>query len=327
MENKKWTVYIPEFLPPTEFVKKIIGPIAEIKEGLAKDEAEFISITSKVDAIICTSKPQMTRSVIEACPNLKIIAKFGVGIENIDIQAATDMGIPVTYNPGVNADAVATLTIGLLLAVVRCIQIGKTHIKESVIWRDPKFIGGDITDSTVGIIGYGNIARETVRKLQGFDVRRILVFSETRRQEKPDFSNMEFVDLETLLKESDFVSIHKNLTPQSHGLIGKAELRMMKKTSYLVNTSRGGLVKEQELIQALNDGEIAGAALDVFEKEPPDTDNPLIDMENVVMTPHIGGNSYKTKITNFSNTANNVAAALQGKKVDLKFAANPEVFK
>ena len=327
MKDKKWTVYIPEFLPPTEFVRKILEPFADIKVGLAKDEAELISIAGKSDAIILSAKTQMTRSVIEACPNLKIISKYGVGTENIDIEAATDVGIPVTYNPGVNADAVATLTIGLLLAVARRIQIGKTHIKESTVWRDPKFIGDDLTDSTFGIIGYGNIAKSAIRKLQGFDVRRILVYTETKGHEKSEFSNVEFVDLQYLLKESDFVSIHKSLTPQSRGLIGAAELKAMKKTAYLINTSRGGLVKEQELIQALRNGWIAGAALDVFEKEPPDTSNPLIEMENVVLTPHIGGNSYTTKITNFTNTANNVLNMLQGKKVDLKFAANPEVFK
>ncbi|MEW6671326.1 MAG: phosphoglycerate dehydrogenase [Thermodesulfobacteriota bacterium] len=327
MTKKKWTVYIPEFLPPTDFQRKILEPVAEIKEGLAKDQTELISITRTVDAIILSAKTQMTRTVIEACPNLKIIAKYGVGIENIDLEAATDMGIPVTYNPGANADAVATLTIGLLLAVVRRIQIGKSHIKEAGVWRDPKFIGDDITDSTVGIIGYGNIAKQTIRKLQGFDVKRIMVFTETRGHEKAEYPNMEFADLQHLLKESDFVSIHKSLTPKSRGLIGAAELRTMKKSAYLINTSRGGLVKEKELIQALRDGVIAGAALDVFEKEPPDTDNPLIDMENVVMTPHIGGNTHKTKVSNFSDTVSNVVRMLQGQKVDLKFAANPEVFK
>ena len=327
MKNKKWTVYIPEFLPPREPQLEILEPVAEIKSGFAKDEADFISIISKVDAIICSARPKMTRTVIEACPNLKIIAKYGVGLENIDIEAATDMGIPVTYNPGVNADAVATLTIGLLIAVVRRIQIGKAHIKESGAWRDPKFIGDDITDSTFGSIGYGNIAKSTIRKLQGFDVKKVLVYTETKGQEKPEFPNVEFVDLSHLLKESDFVSIHKSLTPQSRGLIGEAELKAMKKTAYLINTSRGGLVQEQALIQALREGVIAGAALDVFEKEPVDPNNPLLGMENVVTTPHIGGNTHRTKLTNFTDTAKNVVRMLQGEKVDLKFAANPGVFK
>jgi len=327
MTTKKWTVYIPEFLPPREPQLEILEPVAEIKSGLAKDEAEFISITSKVDAIMCSARPKMNRTVIEACPNLKIIAKYGVGTENIDIKAATDMGIPVTYNPGVNADAVATLTIGLLLSVVRRIQIGKAHIKESGVWRDPKFIGDDISDSVFGSVGYGNIAKSTIRKLQGFDVKKILVYSETKSQEKPEFSNVEFVDFQYLLKESDFVSIHKSLTPQSRGLIGAAELKAMKKTAYLINTSRGGLVQEGELIQALRDGEIAGAALDVFEEEPANPNNPLIDMENVVMTPHIGGNTHRTKLTNFTDTAKNVVRMLKGEKVDLKYAANPDVFK
>ena len=269
----------------------------------------------------------MTRAIIEACPNLKIIAKYGVGIENIDIQAATDMGIPVTYNPGVNADAVATLTIGLLLCVVRRIQIGKTHIKESGIWRDSKFIGDDITGSVFGCIGYGNIAKKTIQKLQGFEVKHILVYTETKKQEKPEFANVTFVDLPYLLRTSDFVSIHKCLTSRSRGLIGTPELRAMKRSAYLINTSRGALVQEEALIQALKEGIIAGAALDVFEKEPPDAGNSLIDMENVVMTPHIGGNTHQTRLINFTNTARNVVHILKSEKVDLRFAANPTVFK
>ena len=327
MKNKKWTVYIPEMLSPKEPQRKLLDPIAELTFGLAKNETELISIASKVDAILVSMRTHMTRSVIEACPNLKIIAKYGVGLENIDIEAATDMGIPVTHNPGVNADAVAEFTIGLILAVLRHIQIGKMHIKESGAWGDPRFLGNDIKDSTIGIIGYGNIAKKTIRKLQGFDVRKVLVFTETRGDEKPEFSNVKFVDLQYLLKESDIVSIHKSLTPQSRGLIGAAELKAMKHTAYLINTSRGSLVQEPALIQALREGLIAGAALDVFEKEPPDTESPFIGMENVVMTPHIGSSSINARLTNVTNTANNIVNILHGKKIDLKYVVNPEVFK
>jgi len=327
MKSKKWTVYIPEMSSPREPQLEILDPIAELKFGYAKNEAELISIASKVDAIAVNMNTNMTRPVIEACPNLKVIAKYGVGVENIDIAAATDMGIPVTNNPGVNADAVAEVIIGLILCVLRRLQIGKLHLKEGGTWRDPKFLGDDICGSIFGSIGYGNIAKKTIRKLQGFDVKKILVYTETKGHEKPEFSNVAFVDLPYLLKESDIVSIHKSLTPQSRGLIGELELKAMKKTAYLINASRGGLVQEQALVQALRAGEIAGAALDVYEKEPPDTDNPLIGMENVVMTPHIASNSLRARWVNVTNTATNIAAILQGKQIDLKYFVNPEVLK
>jgi len=327
LNEKRWTVYIPEFISPIEPQREILEPIAELKLGLARDEEELISIASKVDAILVSMNTNMTRSVIEACPKLKIIAKYGVGLENIDIEAATDMHIPVTYNPGVNADAVASLTIGLMLAVVRGIQIGKKYINAGNAWNDPNFLGVDITGSTIGIIGYGHIAKKTIRKLQGFDARKILVFTETKKHEKPEFSNVEFVDLQYLLREADIVSIHKSLAPQSRGLIGEAELKTMKTTAYLINTSRGALVQEQALIQALREGLVAGAALDVFEKEPPDRDNPLIGMDNVVMTPHIGACTRNSRLINVTHTANNIANIIQGKGIDLKYVANPEIFK
>ena len=325
MKHKKWTVYVPEFISPIEPQREILEPIAEIKSGLAKDEKELISIASQVDAILVSMNTNVTRSVIEACPKLKIIAKYGVGIENIDIEAATDMRIPVTYNPGVNADAVASLTIGLMLAVIRGIQIGKKYIDSKNVWNDPKFMGDDINGSTIGIIGYGHIAKKTIRKLQGFDAKKILVFTETKKNEKPEYSNVDFVDLQYLLREADIVSIHKSLTPQSRGLIGKKALKTMKNTAYLINTSRGALVQEKALIQALSEGLLAGAALDVLEKEPSDRDNPLIAMDNVVMTPHIGASTRKTRMINVTNTANNISNILQSKKIDLKFVANPEV--
>jgi phosphoglycerate dehydrogenase-like enzyme len=194
------------------------------------------------------------------------------------------------------------------------------------LWKDDRYLGAELAGSTIGIIGYGNVAILVIRKLQAFDIRKILVFSESKKHEKPEFSNVDFTDLSTLLKESDIVSIHKTLTSQSGGLIGEHELSIMRNAAYLVNTSRGALIQEAALIRALKEEWIAGAALDVFEEEPLDPHNPLLWLDNVVLTPHIGGISLKARIEGVTTVANNIRDILQGKKPDLHYIVNPEVF-
>lgn len=325
MKQQKWTVYIPDFLPPTIPQKEILDPIAKIITSKAKSEDELIAITGKVDAVLITLRCNMTRRVIEASRNLKVISKYGVGLENIDIKAATEAGIPVTNVPGINTSPVAEHTIGLMLAAMRRLQECREHIQKGG-WRNEAFLGGELLNSIIGIIGYGNIAKEVIRKLQGFEVKTFLVYTESKTHEMPEFSNVEFVDLQNLLKTSDIVSIHKTLTPKSQGLIGEAELRLMKRTAYLINTSRGPLLEEQALIKALRQEWIAGAGLDVFEKEPLSSDNPLVSMKNVVLTPHIGASTLHSRIKGVSIAASNVADVLQGIRPRPQYFVNPEVW-
>jgi phosphoglycerate dehydrogenase-like enzyme len=325
MEQGKYSLYVPEFRTPVEPQRKILGPIVRIITERARNEAELTSILNKVDAVLLTLNTRLIRNVIEACPNLRLIAKYGVGVENIDIHAATEMGIPVTNVPGVNSNAVAELTLGLILAAMRRIQEAKEHLRREG-WQDDKFLGHELLDSNIGIIGYGNIARLVIRKLQGFEVKGILVFSESKSQEVPEFSNVEFVDLQTLLKESDIVSIHKTLTPHSRGLTGENPFRMMRSYTYLINTSRGPLIEERALIKALEQRWIAGAALDVFEQEPLRRDSPFLSMDNVVLTPHIGGATIETRRKMVTTVARNIVNILEGREIDPKYIVNPEVF-
>lgn len=324
MKSKRWIVYIPEFLPPEEPQKRILDSIAEIRTGVAKTEAELISLIRAVDAVLITLRTRMTRTVIEACPHLKVIGKYGTGIENIDIKAATDMRIPVTNVPGAS-HATAEMTIALMLAVSRHIQKARNHIKRGG-WREDSLLGFELFGGTVGIIGYGTIGKLVIKKLQGFEVEKFLVFSQSKSDETPEFSNVEFVGFEPLLKESDIVSIHKRLTPQTRGMIGEKELRTMRNTAYLINTSRGELIQEDALIKALKNGWIAGAALDVHKTEPLSLDNPLLAMDNVVLTPHIGASTLKGRLKSVTLAAQNVADILNGKRPDLKYIVNPEVF-
>ena len=325
MKQQKWTVYIPEFLPPTSPQREILDPIATIITEKAKTEDELIATIRSVDAVLVTMRTDLTRRVIEACPNLKVIGKYGVGLESIDVKAATEMGIPVTNVPGKNTSTVAEHTIGLMLGAMRRIQACRMLMQEGG-WRNKGFLGGELLDSVIGIVGYGSIAKKVIQKLQGFEVRQFLIYSESKSHELPDIPNAAFTDLQSLLKASDIVSIHKTLTPKSRGLIGEAELRLMKNTAYLINTSRGPLVEEQALIKALREDWIAGAGLDVFEKEPLPPDNPLVSLPNVVLTPHIGASTLMSRINAVTVAARNVACVLQGNRPEPQYFVNPEVW-
>ena len=323
---KKHTVYIPIMRSPVEPQRSILEPVATILTGEPKNEEEFIATLKKADAVLLSAKNKMTREVIETCPHLKLIAKYGVGVENIDITVATEKGIPVINVPTVNSNAVAEFTIGLMISVMRHIQEAREHIRQGG-WQTDHFVGSELIDSTVGIIGYGDIAKGVIRKLQGFEVRKILVFSESKRHTPTDFPNVAFVDLDTLLKESDVVSLHKTLTPKSKGLINESTLRTMKKTAYFINTARGPVVDEKALIKALQKGWIAGVALDVHEQEPLPQDSPFLKMENVVLTPHIGGSTFETRRKMVTTSAQNIADFLEGKEIDRRFFVNREVLK
>jgi phosphoglycerate dehydrogenase-like enzyme len=322
--NERFSIYVPEFRTPVEPQREILDPVAKVITDRARNEADLIAIINRVDAVLLTLNTQMTRHVIQACPNLRLIAKYGVGVENIDVHAATQMGIPVTNVPGVNSNAVAEFALGLILAALRRIQGAKEHIRGGG-WKEEGFLGHELANRTIGIIGYGNIARLVIRKLQGFEVKRILVYSESRSGEVPGFSNVELVDRERLLRESAIVSIHKTLTPQSKGLIGEDALRTMRKEAYLINTSRGSLVDECALVKALQGEWIAGAALDVHEREPLPPDSPLLRMNNVVLTPHIGGATLEARHQMVTTVARNIADFLQGREIDPKYIVNPEV--
>jgi phosphoglycerate dehydrogenase-like enzyme len=324
MGNKRHTIYIPIFRAPIEPQRKILDSVAEIITGEAKSEAELISILKRVDVVLLTSRTKMMRTVIEACRNLRLIAKYGVGVENIDIDAATQMGIPVMNVPGVNSNAVAEFTIGLMLAALRGIQGAKELIRSGK-WQDERFLGRELIDSSIGIIGYGNIAKRVIIKLQSFEVRKIFVFTESKSRETPEFSKVSFVDLQTLLKGSDIVSIHKTLTPSSKHLIGANELQLMQRSAYLINTSRGGLIEEGALVKALQQRWITGAALDVYEQEPLPSTSPLLSMDNVVLTPHIGGATVETREEMVTTVAKNTLDFLSGKEIDPKYIINPEV--
>lgn len=323
--SKKWNVYIPDFLPPTKPQRELLDTVADLSFGLAHDQEDLIRRIKESDAVLITSTTKMTREVIMAGSHLKVISKYGVGLENIDLVAATEAGIPVTHVPGVNSQATAELAIALMLAGIRHIQDARRQM-ETGGWRNATLIGPEIRGTIIGLIGYGNIAQRVAHMLIGFDLKELLIFSQTKQHMPRPFETARFVTLNELLKESDIISIHKTLTPHSKGMIGHREFQMMKKSSFLVNTSRGDLVQEEALIEALEKKQIAGAALDVFHTEPLPVSSPLMGFPQVVVTPHIGGSTFNAR-RHVVIAAMNVVRALRDQPFDPTCLANPDVLR
>ncbi|MFC1860385.1 C-terminal binding protein [Chloroflexota bacterium] len=252
-------------------------------------EDEIIEATKDVDAIL-TSEADITRRVMEASPKCKVIVRYGVGVDTVDVNAATDNGIIVVNMAGYNSEEVSNHAITLLLACAkRLIFLDKITKQGRWVTRPlPPMV--PIYGQTLGLVGCGNIGRRTARKAQPFGLK-ILGYDPYIDKSLASEYGITLVSLPELIKESDFISVHAPLSKETQHLIGEKEFKQMKSSAYLINTSRGPVIDEVALIKALQEKQIAGAGLDVFEKEPVDTDNPLLKMDNVVVTPHFAGYS------------------------------------
>jgi len=292
--------------------------LVEATEDRPLRAAELQELIPDADAAI-VGLDEVTKEVIAAGRKLKVISKYGVGLDNIDIPAATAAKIVVTNTPGTNHVAVAELTIGLLLALARRIPQHNNSAK-SGSWA--RVTGIELADKTLGLVGLGQISREVIKRAASFSMR-LLVRTGHPEENLTKAFGVEYVSLEHLLKHSEFVSLHCALTPQRVRLIGEKQLRAMKSTSYLVNTARGELVDEEALHRALQEGWIAGAASDVFTQEPP-TGNPLLKLDNFIATPHIGANTHEAVQRMGVMAAQNALLALQGQRPP--YVVNPAVY-
>ncbi len=248
------------------------------------DEPKLVRILAREnpDVLICGVEP-ITATVLKSSDKLRMVMKHGVGVDNIDLNAATTQGIVVANVPEANSEAVADLTIAMMLMLLRSLYEA-VHSTKAGAWH--RYIGHELGKMTVGVIGTGKIGTEVIKRLQGFGAR-ILAYDIAPNLELISRYGVRYVTLEELLEESDIVTLHVPLTEQTKGMIGVNELKRMKKTAYLINTSRGGIVDEAALYEYLKTRQIAGAALDVFSTEPPGT-HPLLQLDNVLPTPHIG---------------------------------------
>ncbi|MFQ6115540.1 MAG: 2-hydroxyacid dehydrogenase [bacterium] len=288
---------------------------AELLEKVKGAEALLTLLTDKIDAELLDATG----------PQLKIIANMAVGFDNIDLAAATTRGILVTNTPGVLTEATADHAWALLFAISRRISESERFLRGGKFtgWGPLMFLGGDISGRTLGVIGAGRIGQAMAMKSQGFNMR-VLYADEIPNPRLEQEIGANRVPVEELLRESDFISIHVPLLPSTKHLINATTLRMMKKTAYLINTSRGPVVDEAALAEALKNGIIAGAALDVFENEPK-VHPELLRLENVVLTPHIASATIETRNKMASMAAQNLIDGLKGKKPTN--LVNPEVLK
>jgi D-3-phosphoglycerate dehydrogenase len=266
--------------------------ILRATEGIAVDErpaisrSGLISIIGDYDAIIVRSRTQVTEEVLSAAGRLKVVGRAGVGLDNIDVEVANRLGIAVLNSPGGNVISAAELTLGLMLALVRNIAQASASLKRGE-WERIRFRGAELYRKTLGLVGAGRIGSEVTRRARAMGMQ-VLVYDPYLSRERAEEMSAEPTALATLLARADIVSIHTPLTEETHGLLGAEELALMKPTAYLVNAARGGVVDEAALFAALREKRLAGAALDVFEQEPPPLDHPLLKLDNVLAVPHLG---------------------------------------
>lgn len=266
---------------PIELLNKNGIEISYLPADIAEDE--FIEKIHDVDALI-VAFTQINENVLKNAPNLKIVCKHGVGVDNIDVEAAKKRNIYVTNVPNANKHAVADFAFTLMLASARQVPQADNLTKKGE-W--PRIFGTDVYGKTLGIVGLGNIGKEVAFRAKGFSMN-IVAYDPYPDEKFAAENGIKFVTIEELLKQSDFVSIHIPLLDSTKGLINYEKLKLMKKSSYLVNASRGGIVVEEDLYKALKENVISGAALDVFEEEPLKS-HPLFELPNLIATPHIAG--------------------------------------
>lgn len=266
-----------------------IGDV-EVRTGMSREE--LLERVKDADVLVVRSATKVTREVIEAGEKLKIIARAGVGLDNIDVAAAKEKGIQVVNAPEAPSVAVAELVIGLMLAFVRHIPAADASMK-SGRWEKKAMMGRELRGKTLGIIGTGSIGKEVARRAKAFKMN-LLFYDIVEDREFAEEIGGKYVGLEELLRNSDFVSIHVPLTEETRKMIGEKELSLMKPHAVLINTSRGAVVDEKALAEALKAGKIGGACLDVFEKEPP-TGSPILECPNTILTPHIGASTVEAQ--------------------------------
>jgi glyoxylate reductase len=288
----------PEFMPP--------GP-QTLKEKVRG-----------VDGLIPTVDDRIDQEVMEAAgPGLKVVAAYAVGVNNVDLQAARARGIRVTNTPGTNMEATADLAFSLLCAVARRIVEGADYVRRGVwkTWHPELLLGSELYGSTLGIVGFGAIGQAMARRARGFSMR-VLYHSRTKSPSLNDLGQE--TSLESLLVQSDFVSIHTPLTPETHQLFNRARLLSMKKGAILINTARGPIVDTQALLEVLEAGHLGGAGLDVTDPEPLPAEHPLIYLSNVVVIPHIGSAGRQTRERMAEVAVGNLIAVLQGREAPNK---------
>ena len=290
-----------------------IAPKAEVIAGMKGCQALFCTILDRVDA-----------ELLDACPGLKVVANFGVGFNNIEVAAATARKIPVTNTPGVLTDATADMTFALLLAVARRLGEGERIVRAHKWdgWQPLQLLASDVLGATLGVIGFGRIGQAVARRARAFGMR-VIYWNRSALAEPPE-ADATRVSFEEALRQSDFVSLHVAYNSETHHLLDEPQFALMKPTAFVINTSRGAVINETALVRALQTKQIAGAALDVFEREPQLAPG-LVELENVVLAPHLGSATIGTRTKMGMIAVDNLLAACEGRRPPN--CVNPEVLR
>lgn len=286
---------------------RAVGEV-DVRTGLAPEE--LISAIGEYDALAVRSETKVTAQVIAAARKLKIIGRAGVGVDNIDVRAATERGIVVVNSPQGNTIAAAELTIAMMLAIARNIPQADASVRAGK-WERKRFVGTEVYDKTLGVIGLGKIGGEVARRARGLGMR-VLAYDPFATEESAQQVGARLVTLDEIYAQSDFVTLHVPLNDQTRGLIGAPQLARMKDGVRIVNCARGGLVDEAALTEAIRSGKVAGVAFDVFAKEPVDPANPLLALPQNVVTPHLGASTEEAQVHVALDIAEQIADVLTG---------------
>jgi len=290
--------------------------------GSGIEDDDFINALKQADAVLCGNDLQVNEDLFDLAPKVKVIAKLGVGLDTVDIDAASRHNAIVFHTPGANNQAVADHTFALILSLARRILYCDQSLREKR-WEHTKIMGVEIWQKTMGIIGLGAIGRCVALRAKGFQMK-VVAYDPYWPAEFADQEGIEQLPLDELLKVADIVTIHVPLTPENKGLINARAFKLMKSTALLINAARGAIVAESDLYQALKNGEIGGAGLDVFEQEPP-TESSLLELDNVVLSPHTAAFTYEGLDNMSMGIVDQLIDYYQGKRP--AHLVNPEVFK
>ncbi len=319
-------VYVTRLIPE-QGLNMVLGACdARVWEGeLPPPRDVLLKEVRDVEGLLCLLTDKVDAELMDAAPKLKVISNYAVGFDNIDVEEATRRGIPVGNTPGVLTDTTADFAWALLLAAGRRLVEGVDYVRAGKwkTWGPRLLLGQDIHGATLGIIGFGRIGQAVAKRAQGFDMR-VLAYDPYPNYEAAQTLGVELTELDTVLKESDFISLHPLLTEETYHMIGERELKLMKPTAILVNAARGPIVDPKALYNALKNGDIAYAALDVTEPEPIPVDDPLLGLPNCIICPHIASASVATRGKMAEMAAANLLAGLRGER--LPTCVNPEVY-
>ncbi len=319
-------VYLTRLLPPAVMARlEEETQLTWHRDDHVATKAVIIAGAKDCDALLCNITDPVDAEILAACPCLKVVANFGVGFNNIDVAAATVRKIPVTNTPGVLTDPTADIAFALLLAAARRIGEGERLVRAQqwTGWNPMQLLGADVSGATLGLIGFGRIGKAMAKRARAFDMR-LLYWNRTRLSpEEEQACGATYMSKEDLLKISDYVSLHVAYTPETHHLLGVAQFAMMKPTAFVINTARGPVVDEAALVQALQSKTIAGAGLDVFEREP-ELHSGLYECENAILAPHLGSATIGTRTKMGMIALENLLAACSGQRPPN--CVNPDIF-